>query len=106
MKVTQSLWLSTTEVCSLEQVLELSGLPRSVFDALVDAGLIEPASPGPASAERVFRTDCIVLARQARRLRDDFELDEQGLTLAMALLARIRDLEARLETLSARHPAA
>jgi hypothetical protein len=37
-------------------------------------------------------------------LRKDFELDPQGLALAVALLERVRDLEEQLRDLRARIP--
>ncbi|MFA5520285.1 MAG: chaperone modulator CbpM [Castellaniella sp.] len=106
MKMTKSLWLSATEFCSMEQVLELSGLSGELFEALVDAGVIQPHAEAATDVvtQRMFASDCIVQARQARRLRDDFELDAHGLTLAMTLLERIRMLEARLEALEAQRP--
>jgi chaperone modulatory protein CbpM len=45
-----------------------------------------------------------VTARTAFRLRHDFELDEQGLAVALALLERVRDLEAELDALRAQLP--
>lgn len=45
-----------------------------------------------------------MVARSASRLRKDFDLDAQGLALAVALLERVRDLEEQLRDLRARIP--
>jgi chaperone modulatory protein CbpM len=44
------------------------------------------------------------VARLARRLRDDFELDRAGLALALRLMQRIDSLEQEVERLRARLP--
>ena len=38
----------------------------------------------------------VVTVRTARRLRDDFELDRNGVALALTLLRRIAQLEAEV----------
>jgi chaperone modulatory protein CbpM len=43
----------------------------------------------------------MMLARTARRLRDDFELNPNGMALAMRLLATVEALECELEELKA-----
>lgn len=93
-EITESIWLNTTESCTLEQLLETSGLTRSDLLDLIDLGVIEPANQDPD--HYLFRADCIVIARTARRLRDDFELDVPGLALALNLLQRIDELEEEL----------
>jgi chaperone modulatory protein CbpM len=68
----------------------------------VDYGALVPVNA--ETEPPVFHADCIVTARAACRLRGDFELDAPGLALALALLGRIHDLEARLRELSAQLP--
>ena len=104
MNVTQTVWLNSNDLCSFEHVVEVSGIERNVLQELVDAGVIQPANTD--RRRYVFHTECIVLARQARKLSEDFELDVQGLALAMSLLDRIRQLESRLIDLDARLPRA
>jgi chaperone modulatory protein CbpM len=43
-------------------------------------------------------------ARTAHRLQADFELDVQGLALALRLLERVSELETQLQSLRARSP--
>ena len=45
-----------------------------------------------------------VVARSARRLRRDFDLDPLAVALVVALLERVRDLEEELRDLRARLP--
>jgi chaperone modulatory protein CbpM len=44
------------------------------------------------------------VARTARRLRDDFELDTRGLGVALKLLERVADLESENLALRAQLP--
>jgi chaperone modulatory protein CbpM len=91
-KVTLSVWLDQSAVCSIDQLAEVSGLTVDEIEDLVDNGLIEPAD----APERAFHLLHVVTVRKARRLRDDFQLDRNGLALAMTLLRRIDKLEAAL----------
>jgi chaperone modulatory protein CbpM len=101
-ELTEVLWLDEQEQLSLTELAGLSGLSEAELRELVDFGAILPVDPG---AEPLgFRADCIVTARAACRLRTDFELDAQGLALALTLLDRIHDLEAQLRNLSAQLP--
>lgn len=92
--ITESIWLNTSDICSLEHVVEVSGLTQDVLLDLVEIGIIEPSNGDPNNY--FFHTNCIAVARMARRLRDDFELDTHGLALALNLLRRIDALEAEL----------
>lgn len=102
MQTDETIWLNSVDICSFEHVANVSGLQRNALLALVEAGVIEPANQAPGTDQ--FHTECIVVARRARKLQDDFELDVQGLVLAMNLLRRIQRLEAQLEALHARMP--
>lgn len=99
-QITESIWLNTSDICSFEHVLEVSGLSAQELRELVDTGVIEPSNADPGNY--FFHTECIVVARKARRLRDDFELDTRGLALALNLLRRMDDLEAEVAYLRAR----
>jgi chaperone modulatory protein CbpM len=75
-RITESVWLNASDICSLEHVVEVSGLDQEDILDLVATGV----------------------------LRDDFELDSHGLALAMRLLDRIDGLQAELQALRARLP--
>ena len=101
MKFTQG-WLDERDELSLAELCELSGLAESELRVLVECGAIVPVDP--AAREWTFGADLLVVARSAFRLRRDFELDSQGLALAVALLERVRILEEELRALRARLP--
>lgn len=92
--VSETIWLNETEVCTLQHIEHTSGLSLAELQELVNCGLIEPASEDPA--QQMFHLQAIVVARTARRLRDDFELNSQGMVLALNLLRRIQVLEAEI----------
>lgn len=98
--ITESVWLNTSDICSFEHVIEVSGLSTQELRELIDAGVIQPSNDDPGNY--FFHTQSIVVARKARRLRDDFELDTRGLTLALNLLRRMDDLEAEITHLRAK----
>jgi chaperone modulatory protein CbpM len=101
-ELTEVLWLDQQHELSLLQLAQLSGLPEALLDELVDYGAIVPIDPN--AAQRLFHADCIVAARTACRLRNDFELDAQGLALALTLLERVHELEAEVRELRAQTP--
>jgi chaperone modulatory protein CbpM len=98
----EAVWLNDIALCSLDELAEFSGLSHDELAELVAIGAIEPdRDSAPAY---VFRAQTIVLARTARRLRDDFELDTRGVGLALKLLERVRDLEEEIARLRAQTP--
>jgi len=102
MRIEQESWLHEHYELSLAQLCELSGLSETELRELVECGALAPADPG--AREWTFGADRLVVARSAFRLRRDFDLDQQGLALAVALLERVRDLEQQLRDLRARIP--
>ena len=46
---------------------------------------------------KTFSLHYIVIAKRARKLRDDFELDRHGVVLALTLMRRIDELQAELQ---------
>jgi chaperone modulatory protein CbpM len=102
MRIEQESWLHARYELSLAQLCELSGLSETELRGLVDCGAILPADPG--AGEWTFGADRLPVARSAHRLRRDFDLDFQGLALAVTLLDRVRELEEQLRDLRARAP--
>ena len=98
--ITESVWLNASDICSFDHLVETSGLTRSDLLDLVEAGIIEPSNQDPN--DYLFPSSCIVIARTARRLRDDFELESRGLALALNLIRRADRLEAELADMRAR----
>ena len=101
-ELTEMFWLDEHHELSLQELAELSGLPEPEIKALVDCGAIAPVDPDAATHR--FSAHWIVVARTATRLRNDFELDAQGLAVALTLLDRVHELEARLRDIEAQLP--
>ena len=101
-ELTEICWLREHHALSVNQLAELSDLSATEINELVDYGAITPIDPDVA--ELTFDTQCLVVAQTACRLRDDFDLNTQGVALALALLDRVRQLEAQLQDLHARLP--
>jgi len=108
-EITEALWLDEHHEFSLTELVELSGLSAAELRHLVDCeallpvAAVEPTNGVSTTAVR-FNPQCLALARTAARLRNDFELDANGLTLTLRLLNRIRELEAELHELRAQSP--
>ena len=97
--MTEIIWLNEAALCSFEHLADLSGLSLEEVSELVDSGVLEPADR--AAQPPLFRLGSLAAVNSARRLRDDFELDRNGLTLALRLLQRIAELERQVQTLQA-----
>lgn len=92
--VTPAICLGEGEVCTIEHLADVSGLSLDEVQDLVISGVIWPADA--ATQPCCFHLLHVVTVRQARQLRDDFELDSNGVALAMTLLRRISVLEQAL----------
>ncbi|TMH54899.1 MAG: hypothetical protein E6H53_17935 [Betaproteobacteria bacterium] len=101
-ELSEVVWLDEQRELTLAELAELSGLSEAELHELEDCGAIAPIDPDAGT--KTFSAHYLVLARTACRLRDDFELDTQGLAVALALLDRVRALEAELRDLRARRP--
>lgn len=105
---TEAQWLHEQAEISIEELAELSGLPPETLLELVDYGALTPVNAQlPAdtrSAPWSFTADCIVAVRTAGRLREDFDLDANALSVALALVERIHGLEAQLQELQTQFP--
>jgi chaperone modulatory protein CbpM len=96
------LWLDEHREVSLRELLDVSGLREAELLELVHCGAI-PAQGQPEAGYR-FSASVITVARTACRLRDDFELDTRGLSVALRLLERVHALEEEVGQLRAQLP--
>jgi len=96
------LWLDEHREVELRELLEMSGLREAELLELVHSGAI-PAQGQPEAGYR-FSARVVTVARTACRLRDDFELDTRGLSVALRLLERVRTLEEEIGRLRAELP--
>lgn len=101
-ELTEATWLEDAGEISLAELARLSGLEEARLRELVDYGALAPVDP--AAASWTFSAECVVTARTACRLLNDFELEPHGLVVVLTLLERIRGLESELNRLRARMP--
>jgi len=99
---TDALWPDEQRRLRLADFADLAGLTEAEVLELVDCGALTPAEGAPG--QWIFGMRSITVARTARRLREDFELDPQGVALLLAFIDRIRGLEDELRDLRARLP--
>lgn len=98
-----ALWLDRSQLVSISDLVDLSGLTESEVQELVEFGALVPVNSEDIPWR--FSADCVVTVRKASRLRDDLELDAHAVALALTLLEQIRTLEAELARLRAQQPA-
>ncbi len=97
---TEVLWLASRTDYTVAEIGEMSGLSPAVLDALVECGAL-PSGTSTGASHR-FEADAIALARAARRLSEHFELEGNGLAVAVSLLRRVMVLEATVVELRGR----
>jgi chaperone modulatory protein CbpM len=108
-EVTEIRWVDQHGACSLHELVEASQLSADELRELVELGVLRPLpAAGPVSAgvepEPRFAAECLVTVRAVRRLREDFDLDAHGVSVALALMERIAILERQLRALHAQLP--
>lgn len=86
----------TSPLIGVEALAREAGLHPSLVRRLVELGLVQQRA-GSADEPRFSVQDASLLARAAR-LRRDLGLNYAGAVLACELLARIDELERRLQT--------
>jgi len=87
---------------SVGEVADFSGLSKDELIELANAGVLEPVDV--TASQWSFSAANIALARTGCRLRTDFDLDLDALTLALQLIRQIRSLETELQRIKARVP--
>jgi hypothetical protein len=100
-ELTEIIWFEQ-QALSLPELAEISRLPQTVLEELLDDGVIAPIEP--AAAEPRYGGPALKAARLASRLRTDFELETQALAVVLGLLERVEDLQAQLSALRAGQP--
>jgi chaperone modulatory protein CbpM len=113
-ELTDAQWLSEHAEVSIEELAELSGLSPELLRELVDYGALVPINEqGPLdargstdaqSAQWSFSVECVVAVQTVGRLREDFDLDANALSVALTLIERVHGLEAQLRELRTQFP--
>jgi chaperone modulatory protein CbpM len=87
---------------TLHELAAGSGFSAEEVRELVLCGALAPAAE--AADEWTFPAACLERLRRALRLRRDFELSLSAVSLVLAYLERIDELEARVRQLECRLP--
>ena len=104
-ETTQVVWLDARCEVSFGELVQLSGFSEAEIHEMVEYGALVPTGPGEVlSTQWTFSGECVPAIQAAGRLRADFGLDTNALTVALKLLDRIRLLEADLRALRAQIP--
>lgn len=90
--LTEVTWLSDSNLVSYDELIQLSGLPASDLQHMLDNGVLNPQDNELNQFNSIF----IILLRKVSRLKADFELDVNGMCLSLALLQKINTLESQL----------
>ena len=89
--------LEEGDAVDLGELAEVAGMSSEAIEELALAGCLRVTRK--SGADWAFDPRSVTLARRAKRLGADFDLDEAGVALALALLSRIEALEDRLREL-------
>lgn len=113
-EITNAQWLNDNGEVTLEELVELSGLSPELLRELIDYGALAPIGDQPPagarsqsevrSAQFRFSAECVVAVQTVSRLREDFELDANALSVALMLIERVHGLEAQLQELRSQFP--
>jgi chaperone modulatory protein CbpM len=90
----EAVWLHGNEVCYIEHLVEVSGLSMDEIKDLIESDVITPTDD--TAQPYSFALHTVLTVKTARRLRDDLELDRNGLSIALTLLQRIDALEVEI----------
>jgi len=94
--VTHGAYAASTELVELRVLAREAGVGRSAASRFVALGLLEPI--GGSAGRPLFPRNAAARLASAARLRRDLGLNYAGAVLASELLARIEELERRLES--------
>ena len=102
-ELTSAQWLHEQTEISIEDLAQVAGMPAAILRELVEYGALTPVNAD--APEWRFTVECVVAVRTVSRLREDFELDANALSVALNLVERIHGLEAELRSLRSQMPA-
>jgi chaperone modulatory protein CbpM len=95
---TELIWLDAQHEVSMDELAELSGFSLEELHLLVESGALIPnnQTENKLSDSWYFNSHCVVSIRTLLRLKHDFELEPNALSLMLVFLERIRILELKL----------
>lgn len=83
---------------SFAELTEVSGLGAEIVEELIEFGVFEPEE-GESPTSWVFSSHAVTIARNACRLKLDFDLKPAGIAIALAYQERIKELKERVREL-------
>lgn len=101
--------LNEQHALSFDELIKLSGLSQATLQLLVENGALRPSHLHHANTSKTnistwhFSSHSLISIRTLSRLKHDFELENNSLSLIMHYLERIRMLEAQLQQLDNRN---
>ena len=101
--------LNEHHTLSLDELIKLSGLSQATLQLLVENGALMPSHlPNTIANDSSintwhFSSHSLISIRTLSRLKRDFELENNSLSLILLYLERIRTLEAQLQHLDNHH---
>jgi chaperone modulatory protein CbpM len=94
-EIAEATFLDENEFVTLVQLAERSGLSEEELRELIESGAFSPVDPSAWT----FSSHCVVVARTAYRIREEFALeDTHALAVVVRLFQRIEALQAQLRT--------
>lgn len=87
---------------TLEELAAGSGFTVEELRELIEYEVFSPEEGEAAGGRWTFSATCLARARRAKRLREAFDLDLPAVSLMIAYLERIDELEQRLRQLECR----
>jgi len=103
-ELTDAQWMLEHAELSIDELAQLSGLAPDFLRELVSYGALVPVDT--EATQWSFASECVVSVRTVNRLREDFDLDANALSVALNLIERIHGLEAQLRELRSQFPRA
>ncbi|MEP7275137.1 MAG: hypothetical protein ABI812_02210 [Betaproteobacteria bacterium] len=101
LEIAQAVYLDDGQSLTIAQLVERSGLTETELADLADCGALAGVSADAVSLR--FDARCVIVARTARRLREQYALDDShSLAIVVRLTQRIEMLEARLRVQQSR----
>ena len=88
------------EILSLNELCEITVMPKKAIIEIVEHGIIEPIGDEPESWR--FDTHMLVTTRKALRLHRDLEIDWSGIAFTLSLLEELEEQREEIKTLKRR----
>ena len=98
----EAMLLNNHHTLTFDELIKLSGLSKATLQLLVENGALTPNHFNQAIIDKLpvkvvhFSSHSLISIRTLSRLKRDFELEENSLSIILLYLERIRVLEAQL----------